>query len=233
MANTPFITVRFFCWHGRRAQWRAFGAQGFALRQPWSAEGLRFAKQLGSGAGGGFSIWPDFSTYAWFGVWESKTHADAFFAKDPRWAEWRASAQEEWGWNALPVRGHGSWDGVHLLEGAELARLGPEEEVAVLTRARIKWSQALRFWWNVPGASRHLDRLPELIYRKGVGELPLVEQATLSVWRSAEALDAFAYRSREHAPMVRKTRKFGWYSEEMFLRMKVLERWEPRPILGA
>ncbi len=233
MANTPFITVRFFCWHGRRAQWRAFGAQGFALRQLWSAEGLRFAKQLGSGAGGGFSIWPDFTTYAWFGVWESKTHADAFFAKDPRWAEWRASAQEEWGWNALPVRGHGSWDGVHLLEGAELASLGPEEEVAVLTRARIKWSQALRFWWNVPGASRHLDRLPELIYRKGVGELPLVEQATLSVWRSAEALDAFAYRSREHAPMVRKTRKFGWYSEEMFLRMKVLERWEPRPILGA
>jgi hypothetical protein len=111
--------------------------------------------------------------------------------------------------------------------------LAPDDEVAVLTRARIKWSQALRFWWNVPGASRHLDQLPDLMYRKGVGELPLVEQATLSVWRNAEALDAFAYRSREHAPMVRKTREYGWYSEEMFLRMKVLTRWESRPILGA
>ena len=233
MASTPFITVRFFRWQGRKAQWWAFGSQGFALRQPWSADGLRFAKQLGSGAGSGFSIWPDFSTYAWFGVWDTEAQASAFFEGDARWAEWRASAQEEWGWNAQPVRGHGSWGGVHLLEGATLATLNPTDEVAVLTRARIKWSQAIRFWWNVPGASRHLDQLPDLMYRKGVGELPLVEQATLSVWRNAEALDAFAYRSREHAPMVRKTREYGWYSEEMFLRMKVLDRWEPRPILDA
>ena len=48
MASTPFITVRFLRWQGLKAQWWAFGSQGFALRQPWSADGLRFAKQLGS-----------------------------------------------------------------------------------------------------------------------------------------------------------------------------------------
>ncbi|MEY2998906.1 MAG: Spheroidene monooxygenase, partial [Bacteroidota bacterium] len=57
---------------------------------------------------------------------------------------------------------------------------------------------------------------------KGVGEYPLVEQATMSVWNSADELDAFAYRSRQHAPMVQKTRKHQWYSEEMFIRMEVL-----------
>jgi len=42
------------------------------------------------------------------------------------------------------------------------------------------------------------------------------------VWNSAEELDTFAYQSRQHAPMVQKTRKHQWYSEEMFIRMEVL-----------
>ena len=202
---------------------------GFALREPWKAPGLRIAKQLGSGAGEGFSIWPDFSTYAWFAVWDSPEAAEDFFATSARWKEWRGSAQLEWGWDALPVRGHGSCGGIDLFEGSVIATLEPQDEVAVLTRARIRWSKAHRFWWNVPGASKHLNRFPDLLFSKGVGELPLVEQATLSVWRNAEALDDFAYRSRQHSSMIRKTRDFKWYSEEMFLRMKVLQRWEPSP----
>lgn len=91
------------------------------------------------------------------------------FATSARWKEWRGSAQLEWGWDALPVRGHGSWGGVDLFEGSVLAALEPQDEVAVLTRARIRWSQAHRFWWNVPGASKHLNRLPDLLLAKESG----------------------------------------------------------------
>ncbi|MEN9386260.1 MAG: hypothetical protein RLZZ185_1001, partial [Bacteroidota bacterium] len=29
-------------------------------------------------------------------------------------------------------------------------------------------------------------------------------------------------QSKEHAPMIKKTRKYDWYKEEMFVRMKVV-----------
>ncbi|MEY3855064.1 MAG: Spheroidene monooxygenase, partial [Bacteroidota bacterium] len=59
-------------------------------------------------------------------------------------------------------------------------------------------------------------------FAKGVGEFPLTEQATCSLWESAAHIDAFAYKSNEHSPMIKKTRQFNWYREEMFVRMKVL-----------
>jgi hypothetical protein len=58
-----------------------------------------------------------------------------------------------------------------------------------------------------------------------VGEFPLLEQATFSLWESASNLDQFAYQSKEHAPMIKKTRKYDWYSEEMFVRMGVVKQW--------
>ena len=56
----------------------------------------------------------------------------------------------------------------------------------------------------------------------GIGELPLVEQATFSVWSNAEALEGFAYRSPNHAKRIRETHRYGWYSEEQFTRFAVL-----------
>ena len=61
-----------------------------------------------------------------------------------------------------------------------------------------------------------------LILAKGVGEFPLTEQATCRLWESAAHIDDFAYKSKEHSPMIKKTRQYNWYKEEMFVRMKVL-----------
>jgi len=78
---------------------------------------------------------------------------------------------------------------------------------------------------NVPGSSKGLENQPGLIFAKGVGELPLVEQATLSLWDNVQAVQTFAYKGKSHAPMVRKTRETGWYSEEMFVRMAVTDEF--------
>jgi len=206
---------------GWRARWRAFGAMGISLRQGMAAPGMCFGKMLGSGAGHGFSIWPDWGTYAWFTVWENPESAEAFWSNDPMFQDLLGYATSVYGWEARPLRGHGTWNGQQPFAFPE-AGVRTAGSVAVLTRASIARKQALRFWWNVPRASRGVQDQPGLRYAKGVGEYPLVEQATMSVWNSADELDAFAYRSRQHAPMVQKTRKHQWYSEEMFIRMEVL-----------
>ncbi|MBL6626616.1 MAG: hypothetical protein ISP50_00775 [Cryomorphaceae bacterium] len=215
------ISVRFMTFSGWRARWRAFGAMGISLRQGVAAPGMCFGKMLGSGAGQGFSIWPDWGTYAWFTVWEDPESAEAFWSNDPMFQDLLGYATSVYGWEARPLRGHGTWNGQQPFAFPE-AGVRTAGSVAVLTRASISRKQALRFWWNVPRASRGVQDQPGLRYAKGVGEYPLVEQATMSVWNSADELDAFAYRSRQHAPMVQKTRKHQWYSEEMFIRMEVL-----------
>jgi hypothetical protein len=93
----------------------------------------------------------------------------------------------------------------------------------VMTRASIVWYKSPIFWFYVSHASKYLENRAGLLFAKGVGEFPLIEQATLSLWDSSESLDAFAYKSKEHAPMIKKTRKIGWYSEEMFTRFRVVK----------
>ncbi len=52
--------------------------------------------------------------------------------------------------------------------------------------------------------------------------MPWLRQATLSVWRSGAAMRGWAYRTPEHAEVVRRTRAEGWYSEELFARFRLL-----------
>jgi hypothetical protein len=222
--HPSLVTVRFLHFNGFSARRIAFTEMGRSLFQPWIADGLVFCKHLGSGAGKGFSILPDFGVYAWIGVWESDEDAEKFFQYNKRWLSLIHFASVITGWDGVPFRAHGTWNGLQPFRtDPSLAEWsGP---VAVITRASIKRSQALKFWMNVPGSSKDLDKQPGLIFAKGVGEFPLIEQATLSLWDSVQSIQAFAYKGKAHSPMVRKTREIGWYSEEMFVRMAVINRY--------
>ncbi len=68
--------------------------------------------------------------------------------------------------------------------------------------------------------SRSLKGKEGLLFSVGVGELPIIEQATFSIWRSSHAMKAYAYSSPQHAEVVRRTRELGWYKEEMFNRFE-------------
>tara|TARA_B110000008_G_scaffold9599_2_gene9338 strand:- start:2685 stop:3380 length:696 start_codon:yes stop_codon:yes gene_type:complete len=219
----PYIAVRFMTFSGFRSRWRAFVGMGLNLRHKISGKGLIFGKMLGSGAGEGFSVWPDWGTYAWFTVFDTEENALSFFASDNIFNDLVACSSSVFGWDAIPLKCHGTWNGINPF--GELSEIEHSGQLAVLTRASIKKSQALRFWWNVPAASRNISNHPGLIFSKGVGEYPLLEQATLSLWNSTEELNEFAYKSRQHAPVVKKTRKFNWYSEELFLRMMVIKKY--------
>jgi hypothetical protein len=57
----------------------------------------------------------------------------------------------------------------------------------------------------------------------GIGEAPIGLQGTFSVWDSSDALVDFAYRRAPHADVVQRTASAGWYAEEMFARLAVVD----------
>jgi hypothetical protein len=78
-----------------------------------------------------------------------------------------------------------------------------------------------KFWKYVPVSQRPIQAgCPGLIYTKGIGEAPLVQMATFSIWENAAALKNFAYNSVEHREAIKKTHQINWYKEEMFTRFQ-------------
>ena len=199
------------------------GAWHMAAQRPLLARipGLRFARLLGTGRGIGFSAVPDFLTWALFTVWEDAEAWERFAAESRVMRQYRARGDEVYSILLSPVAAHGRWGGVEPF-GAVVGRADPAAPVAVLTRATIRPSRLLRFWSRVAPVDATLRGHPDLLLSFGVGEAPYLRQATLSVWRSAAAMQAWAYGNAAHAETVRRTRDEGWYSEELFARFRLL-----------
>jgi hypothetical protein len=54
----------------------------------------------------------------------------------------------------------------------------------------------------------------------------------VSIWAGARDVAAFAYRTAEHASVVAQTPRQGWYAEELFARLTVLDVVGDREVLG-
>ena len=189
-------------------------------RRPLRAvPGLRFGKLLGTGSGRTFGI-RDADPRRWglLAVWDDDAAADAFSA-GPLPERWRRFADEEWVARLDPLAARGRWSGQEPF-GSPAPRPwdGP---VAAITRARLVLRRAARFWAAVPPVSADLSRTPGLRTALGIGEAPIGLQGTFSIWDSAAALNAFAYRRAAHTAVVTRTASEGWYAEELFARFAV------------
>jgi len=186
--------------------------------------GLRFFQLLGSGAANGFGFLPNLDRYGFLGVWDSDEAATAFFTAHPLWASYQHRSRETWTAELAPLRSHGLWNGSNPFDYphdtlGDAPEAGP---VAVLTRASIRLRRAVRFWGYVEPTSRALAEAPGVQLAIGLGELPLVRQATFSIWESAAAMQQYAYRDVRHREVIQLTRREGWYGEELFARFRVL-----------
>jgi heme-degrading monooxygenase HmoA len=94
--------------------------------------------------------------------------------------------------------------------------------IAVLTRATIRLNKLSAFWKNVETVSSQMRTAKGFITSVGIGEVPFIKQATFSIWQSKEYMKQFAYNMQQHAEVIKKTRKENWYSEEMFVRFKIV-----------
>lgn len=186
--------------------------------------GLRFFQLLGSGAANGFGFLPNLDRYGFLGVWDTAEAAAAFFTAHPLWASYERRSRETWTAELAPLRSHGLWNGLNPFDyPTDTLGDAPEAEpVAVLTRASIRLRRAARFWGYVEPTSRALAEAPGVRLAIGLGELPLVRQATFSIWESAAAMQQYAYRDARHREVIQLTRREGWYGEELFARFRVL-----------
>ena len=220
------VTVTVFCYKPR-ARFRAFANMGRVRMQPLRDKGLQFGKLLGSGID--FGLVPDFSTYVFLGVWDDAS-AHTFPQTDIY--EHLSQGTQQTGTLYLQTqRAHGLWDGqnpfiesVSQSVGKSMSQSAQADmPVAVLTRATIRPRALPDFWRHVPQARQRLtDHADDLLFGIGAGEVPLMQQCTISVWRNAAAVDRYAYRQSGHREVVKLTRERKWYSEELFARFTVL-----------
>jgi len=178
--------------------------------------GLRIAKLLGSGAGNGFSIKPNWSVYSLLLVWENEQAAERFFADNPWWQQNRQYTSEIFTVFMRTAMVHGQWAGEHPFQVTTPLNL--TQPLAVITRATIKTRYLLNFWRFVPSVSASIENRPGRLLSVGVGEWPIFMQATFSLWQSGQAMLDYAYHNAHHREVIQRTRELGWYKEELFAR---------------
>ena len=221
MNSTQVTTLTFFRYNSFFAKVWAFGMMQFAHSYLAKAQGLQFYKLMGSGRGLGFSIFPDWSTYALLCVWDNEKKAAQFLDKSVLFEKYRSKACEVENIYLSNKMARGYWSGKQPFESGELKQSG---RVAVITRATIKLSNLYAFWRYVPISQRPIKTAKGLVFTKGIGEVPVLQMATFSIWESEEDLKAYAYGSKEHAKAIKMTKELNWYEEELFSRFYVLRR---------
>lgn len=199
----------------------AFLQMAFARRKARSIPGVSFAKLMGTGSGTTFTP-SDSNLHQW---------AILIVAQDQEVVDnskfisgWRKRSRKLERYLLNPVASHGKWSKREPFEVSSEPRTnGP---VVAITRARLKWSQAIRFWRSIPPVVEDLHAQPGLVAAIGIGEAPIGLQGTLSFWKSESALRDFAYKNSPHRVAIENTKKFDWYSEELFARFDLINEAE-------
>lgn len=190
--------------------WRlALGARALG-----AARSLRFARVLGSGHQGGFGLAPSLTHQGWIALFDDEAGALAFARDSPCVQAARARAQESLLAVMRATSCRGSWGGVSLAVTAGADAAAP---MASLTRASIRARHAPAFWRHAPAAQDGVRQAPGCRLAVGLGEAPLLRQATFSLWDSAAAMDAYAH-SGAHQQAIDGAWRQGWFSESMFVR---------------
>ena len=120
-----------------------------------------------------------------------------------------------------PIEGHGLWNAKEVF-GNLPGNSSHTGSIAILTRATIRFNKLKYFWQHVAAVSEKMASANGFITSLGIGEVPWIKQGTFSVWKSKEDMMAFAYGMKEHTEVIKKTREQQWYSEEMFVRFRII-----------
>lgn len=217
---SSITTLTFFRFKGVVPKIWAFGQMQYAHVHLSKIAGLQFYKLMGSGRDLGFSPIPDWGVYAILCIWDDEASATHFFNHSTVFERYQARSSELWTVFMKPLQAKGNWSGGNpFTPTTDTDETNPL--IAVITRATIRPRKLLQFWRYVPLSQRPIQRgCKGLIYTKGIGEIPIVQMSTFSLWQTLDDLKNFAYNSPEHLEAIRKTRKLNWYAEELFVRFQ-------------
>ena len=191
--------------------WSRLVMQRWPLR---SIPGMKFSKVLGSGYDGGFGLRPSRTRQGLFLGFDTEASARDFIAASPILTAYRSHARELCTVLLRVCSCRGSWSGASLEVTTELPADGP---VVSLTRASIRPWRARQFWRMQPASEVSLHAAPGVLMATGVGEAPLLRQATFTLWQNVAAMNAYA-RSGAHQEAIQAAYGGGYFSESMFAR---------------
>jgi len=210
--HQQICTFTLFRFEGMNMLW-IFAQMQLSLPKFAQVPGLKFFKLMGSGGKNGFSRILNPNVYVLHGVWDSEEHAQKYFQESAHFNEFNSRATELYTLFMHTTKSHGSWSKTNPYDQTFPVQEGT---IAVITRARIKLKYLPKFWNYVPNLSKKLEDQDGSIFSIGIGEYPWFMQATFSLWKDLDSMKAYAYQSKLHTEVIRKTRELGWYSEELF-----------------
>ncbi|MEJ7680006.1 MAG: spheroidene monooxygenase [Segetibacter sp.] len=220
-----FLTiVRYPKW----TAWAGFLSMAYFRLPLFFNKNASFYKLLGCGKNGTFDKVPDLQQWAILIITNKNDQTDyhsSFNYKNiyggfiANW--WKFFGCSNWTLVLEPIEGHGTWDGKEVF-GTLPRNSDYDGLIAVLTRATIRLNRLQQFWKHVEGVARHMSSSDGFITSLGIGEAPWIKQATFSIWKNKENLKAFAYKMHEHTEVIKKTKQEKWYSEDMFVRFKII-----------
>jgi hypothetical protein len=190
--------------------------------EPISTPGLRYASVVGTASLGARLPVPQPRRVGLIALWDDEAALDGFLAAHPLAADldggWHVRLETVQAHEYHQARGSdmpGSWPGVSAdITGPSL----PDGPVVVLTLARTRPSQFLRFGRASLQAARPLGSSPGLIWASALARPPIV--ATCSLWSSPAALSAYAYGSANsgHGRAMAADRRQPFHQSGVFFR---------------
>ncbi len=180
--------------------------------------GCVFGKVLGTSRQGTTRISVDLSRWAILAVWEDPIALKKFLDSSPIIERWNNTASTFRHFELTPLMSHGSWSGVDPFPAATRQAADPNSPIAVLTHANIRATKAWSFMRAVPSVDDDLNGREANQLALGIGEWPFFQQATFSIWENEAAIREFAYSDSPHAAVIKRARKEGWFTEELFSR---------------
>jgi len=238
LANKMTVTLTILRYRKRFIPFALLSMMLFRLPL-WLNKNISFYKLLGSGKNGTFDKRPDWQQWGVLSVVEGSVASGQLAIDSTELSETKRKALyrqlygsfvagwirlfgcEAWTIFLEPIEGHGTWDGKKVF-GELPFQTEYDGKIAVLTRATIRLSRLKNFWANVSSVANQMSNAKGLVSSLGIGEVPWIKQATFSIWEDKAAMKAFAYQMREHQEVIRKTREEKWYSEDMFVRFKIV-----------
>lgn len=195
----------------------AFSQMGLARQAMRDVRDIGTWKLCGSGTGEGFTPFPNTSVYAILATWPDHDAARRAFFGAGVFRRYAAMASEQMTLFLTPTSARGTWAGEQPFEIGGEGR-GP---IAALTRATVKPRVAARFWGRVPGISTVIGNDPNVMFKIGIGEVPMLHQVTFSIWPDVTSMANFARKNGPHAQAISAVREEGWFKEELYARFNV------------
>lgn len=212
------VSLSFYRFGSLPARLWAFAMMGLARLPMARVPDIGFWKLCGSGSGEGFTPVPNTAVYAILATWPDLETAQNRTASARIFQRYAAKTSEAWTVFLTTQSARGEWAHETPFIVSNSADSGP---LAVLTRATIKPSRALRFWKRVPNISQVIGKDPNVAFKIGIGEVPGLHQVTFSIWPDALKMANFA-RTGHHADAIKAVRDEGWFKEELYARFRVV-----------